>query len=144
MADVGTRRTIAGWSPLRQATRRTIIGWSPLRQATRRTIAGWSPLRQATRRWWVLGAIVLAMLAIGLDVTVLSVALPTLAGTLRASTVQLQWFVAAYTLVLAAALLPCGLLGDRYGRRRMLLVALTIFGLGSVACAYAGSADAFI
>src|SRR6266498_61091 len=62
------------------------------------------------RRWWVLGALVLAMLAIGLDVTVLSVALPTLAGALRASTAQLQWFVAAYTLVLAAALLPGGLL----------------------------------
>jgi EmrB/QacA subfamily drug resistance transporter len=97
-----------------------------------------------TRRWWVLGAIVLAMLAIGLDATVLSVALPTLADSLHASTVQLQWFVAAYTLVLAVALLPGGLLGDRYGRRRMLLIALAIFGLGSVACAYAGSANAFI
>jgi DHA2 family multidrug resistance protein-like MFS transporter len=97
-----------------------------------------------TRRWWVLGAIVLAMLAIGLDATVLSVALPTLAGSLHASTVQLQWFVAGYTLVLAAALLPGGLLGDRYGRKKMLLVSLVIFGLGSVACAYAGSADAFI
>jgi len=96
------------------------------------------------RRWWVLGAIVLAMLAIGLDVTVLSVALPTLAGALHASTLQLQWFVAAYALVLAAALLPGGLLGDRYGRKRMLLVSLVIFGIGSVACAYAGSAEEFI
>ncbi len=96
------------------------------------------------RRWWVLGALVLAMLAIGLDVTVLSVALPTLAGALRASTAQLQWFVAAYTLVLAAALLPGGLLGDRYGRKKMLLISLAIFGAGSVACAYAGSAEAFI
>src|SRR6266542_4478158 len=96
------------------------------------------------RRWWVLGALVLAMLAIGLDVTVLSVALPTLAGAVRASTAQLQWFVAAYTLVLAAALLPGGLLGDRYGRKKMLLISLAIFGAGSVACAYAGSAEAFI
>src|SRR6266511_10168 len=84
------------------------------------------------RRWWVLGALVLAMLAIGLDVTVLSVALPTLAGALRASTAQLQWFVAAYTLVLAAALLPGGLLGDRYGRKKMLLISLAIFGAGPV------------
>jgi DHA2 family multidrug resistance protein-like MFS transporter len=97
-----------------------------------------------SRRWWVLGAIVLAMLAIGLDVTVLSVALPTLAETLHASTVQLQWFVASYTLVLAAALLPGGLLGDRYGRKKMLLIALAIFGVGSVGCAYAGSAGWFI
>jgi DHA2 family multidrug resistance protein-like MFS transporter len=97
-----------------------------------------------TRRWLVLGAMVLAMLAIGLDVTVLSVALPTLAGKLHASTTQLQWFVAAYALVLAAALLPGGLLGDRYGRKKMLLISLVIFGVGSVACAYAGSAGAFI
>jgi MFS transporter, DHA2 family, multidrug resistance protein len=96
------------------------------------------------RRWWVLGAIVLAMLAIGLDVTVLSVALPTLAEALHASTVELQWFVASYTLVLAAALLPGGLLGDRYGRKKMLLIALVIFGVGSVGCAYAGSAGWFI
>ena len=63
-----------------------------------------------------------------------------LAGALRASTTQLQWFVAAYTLVLAAALLPGGLLGDRYGHKKMLLISLAIFGAGSVACADAGSA----
>lgn len=96
------------------------------------------------RRWWALAALSLAAMAIGLDVTILSVALPTLAGDLDASTAQLQWFVAAYTLMLAATLLPGGLLGDRYGRRKLLLIALGIFGLGSVACAYAPSADAFI
>jgi EmrB/QacA subfamily drug resistance transporter len=96
------------------------------------------------RRWWILVAIVLATLAIGLDGTVLSIALPTLAASLHASTAQLQWFVAAYTLVLAAAVLPGGLLGDRFGRRRMLLIALAVFGLGSLGCAYAGSPGAFI
>jgi DHA2 family multidrug resistance protein-like MFS transporter len=96
------------------------------------------------RRWWILAAIVLATLAIGLDGTVLSVALPTLAGTLHATTTQLQWFLAAYTLVLAAAVLPGGLLGDRFGRKLMLMIALVVFGLGSLACAYAGSPGAFI
>lgn len=96
------------------------------------------------RRWWVLGALVVAMLAIGLDVTILSVALPTLAQVLGASTSSLQWFVAAYTLVLAAAVLPGGLLGDRYGYKRMLLIALGIFGVGSVACAYSPSEGVFI
>jgi MFS transporter, DHA2 family, multidrug resistance protein len=96
------------------------------------------------RRWWVLGATVVAMLAIGLDSTILSVALPTLADALHASTSQLQWFIASYTLVLAAAVLPAGLLGDRYGRKKMILIALAVFGVGSVACAYAGSAEAFI
>jgi DHA2 family multidrug resistance protein-like MFS transporter len=96
------------------------------------------------RRWWALGALTLAVLAVGLDGTVLSVALPTLATDLHASTADLQWFVSGYTLVLAAALLPGGLLGDRYGRKRVLLGALGLFGAGSLACAYATSAGAFI
>jgi len=97
-----------------------------------------------SRRWWALGALTLAVLAVGLDATVLSVALPTLATDLHASTADLQWFVSAYTLVLAAALLPGGLLGDRYGRKKILLGALALFGAGSLACAYAPSAGAFI
>jgi MFS transporter, DHA2 family, multidrug resistance protein len=96
------------------------------------------------RRWWALGALTLAVLAVGLDATVLSVALPTPATDLHASTADLQWFVSAYTLVLAAAMLPGGLLGDRYGRKKVLLGALALFGVGSLACAYAPSAGAFI
>jgi EmrB/QacA subfamily drug resistance transporter len=96
------------------------------------------------RRWWAMGALTLAILAISLDVTVLSVALPTLAGALKASESQLQWFVTAYTLVLAAAMLPAGLLGDRYGRKTVTLIALVVFGLGSIACAYAPTPEAFI
>ena len=99
---------------------------------------------RTTRRWWALAALTLAVLAVGLDGTVLSVALPTLATGLHASTADLQWFVSGYTLVLAAALLPAGLLGDRYGRKKVLLGALALFGVGSVAVAYAPSAGAFI
>ena len=95
------------------------------------------------RAWWALGALSLAVLALGLDATVLSVALPTLARDLRASTTDLQWFVSGYTLVLAAAVLPGGMLGDRYGRKRVLLVALGVFGIGSLPCALASSAAAF-
>jgi MFS transporter, DHA2 family, multidrug resistance protein len=96
------------------------------------------------RRWWALGALVLALLAVGLDATVLSVALPTLAGALRASTTDLQWFLSSYTLALAVALLPGGLLGDRLGRKKVMLGALTVFGIGSLACAYSSSAGQFI
>jgi DHA2 family multidrug resistance protein-like MFS transporter len=96
------------------------------------------------RRWWALGALVLAVLAVGLDGTVLSVALPTLATALHASESDLQWFTSGYLLVLAAAMLPAGLLGDRYGRKKVMLTALILFGIGSVACAYAPSAGAFI
>jgi EmrB/QacA subfamily drug resistance transporter len=91
------------------------------------------------KRWWILVALVPATLALGLDATVLSVALPTLAGSLHATTGQLQWFFAAYTLVFAAAMVPGGMLGDRFGRKKMLLIALVIFGLGSLACAYSDS-----
>jgi EmrB/QacA subfamily drug resistance transporter len=89
-------------------------------------------------------AFVPATLAIGLDATVITIALPTLGAKLHASTGQMQWFVAAYTLVFAAAMVPGGMLGDRYGRKKVLLAALTVFGLGSVACAFSGSAGFFI
>ncbi len=101
-------------------------------------------LTRDPRRWWALGALVLAVLAVGLDGTVLSVALPTLATALRASESDLQWFSSGYLLVLAAAMLPAGLLGDRLGRKRVLLASLAMFGAGSVACAYAPSPAAFI
>jgi DHA2 family multidrug resistance protein-like MFS transporter len=88
-------------------------------------------------RWYALAALCLCTLAVGLDGTVLSVALPTLAGDLGASTGDLQWFTNSYLLVLAAALLPAGMLGDRYGRKRFLLGALVLFGVASAWCAYA-------
>jgi EmrB/QacA subfamily drug resistance transporter len=96
------------------------------------------------RRWWSLAALALSVLVVGLDSTILSVALPTLAVDLDASTGQLQWITNSYTLVLAALLLPAGLLGDRLGRRRLLLVALAVFGVASAACAVAPSATALI
>jgi DHA2 family multidrug resistance protein-like MFS transporter len=89
------------------------------------------------RRWWALGAMSVSLIVIGLDLTVLNVALPTLATDLHASTSQLQWFANAYTLVLASLLLPAGLLGDRFGPKRLMLGALVIFGLASAACAFA-------
>jgi MFS transporter, DHA2 family, multidrug resistance protein len=97
-----------------------------------------------SRRWWALIALALSVLVVGLDLTVLNLALPTLATSLHASTSDLQWFVDAYSLVLAAALLPAGLLGDRYGRKKVLLISLALFGLGSIACAYSQSAGALI
>ena len=91
------------------------------------------------RRWWALGAMSVSLIVVGLDLTVLNVALPTLATDLGASTSQLQWFANAYTLVLAALLLPAGLLGDRFGQKWLLLGALLLFGTASAACAFASS-----
>lgn len=97
-----------------------------------------------TRRWWALGAMMLAVLAVGLDGTIISVALPTLATALHASESDLQWFTSGYLLVLAAAMLPAGLLGDRFGRKKVVAVALVLFGAGSAACAFAPTPAAFI
>jgi MFS transporter, DHA2 family, multidrug resistance protein len=96
------------------------------------------------RKWWALGALSLSVVAIGLDATILSVALPTLASALHASESDLQWFSSGYLLVLAAAMLPAGLLGDRFGRKKLMLLSLLLFGSGSVACAYAPTAEVFI
>src|SRR5262252_10748769 len=96
------------------------------------------------RRWWALGALAVSVLAVGLDLTVLNLALPALAGSLHAGTGDLQWFIAAYSLVLAAALLPAGLAGDRLGRRKVLTGALALFGAASLACAYATSSGQLI
>lgn len=95
------------------------------------------------RRWWALGAMALGVFAVTLDVTIVNVALPTLAGTLRASESQLQWFVTAYTLALVAGMLPAGLIGDRYGRKRLLCCGLLLFVAGSLGCAYATGSEMF-
>ena len=89
------------------------------------------------RKWWALVAIAASVLVVGLDLTVLNLALPTIATDLHASTSDLQWISDSYSLVLAAAMLPAGLLGDRLGRKKVLLVALVLFGASSAACAYA-------
>jgi DHA2 family multidrug resistance protein-like MFS transporter len=98
----------------------------------------------STRRWWALVAIAASVLVVGLDLTVLNLALPTIATDLHASTSDLQWFSDAYSLVLAAAMLPAGLLGDRFGRKKVLLAALVLFGASSAACAYAGGTGELI
>ncbi|WP_153347856.1 MFS transporter [Nocardia aurantia] len=95
-------------------------------------------------RWWALGAVSLNVLAVSLDGTVLSVALPTLARSLHATESDLEWFSAGYLLVLAAAVLPAGLIGDRFGRKATMLVSLGLFGIGSAWCAYAPSPGWFL
>jgi EmrB/QacA subfamily drug resistance transporter len=95
-------------------------------------------------RWWALAAIVVSSLVIGLDGTILITAIPTLAAKLGATTSELQWISAAYTLALGGLLLPGGVLGDRYGRKRLLLVGLILFGLSSVVASQATTATQLI
>ncbi len=100
--------------------------------------------RNLSRRWWALAALALSGLTIGLDTTVLNIALPELAASLHATTGQLQWFSTAYTLTVGAAMLPASNLGDRYGRKRVLVGALVLFGGASLWCALAGSPGSLI
>ncbi|MCK9895961.1 MFS transporter [Frankia sp. AgB32] len=96
------------------------------------------------RKWWALAGVAVAVFAVGVDGTVLAVALPTLAPQLHASATDLVWFSSAYLLTWAAAMLPLGSLGDRYGRRRVMLASLTAFGAASAWAAWSGSAAMFI
>ncbi len=96
------------------------------------------------RRWWALAAIGLSLLTVSVDATILNTALPTLSAELNASTSDLQWFVDAFTLAMATLLLPAGLIGDSYGRKKMLLGALAVFGGSSAWCAYSGSPGVLI
>src|SRR4249919_164812 len=96
------------------------------------------------RRWWILAVLCLSLLVIGLDNTILNVALPTLVRDLHASTSQLQWIVDSYTLVFAGLLLTAGSLSDKYGRRSALALGLVVFGTGSLLSAAAGSATMLI
>ena len=83
-------------------------------------------------------------LVLGLDMTILITALPTLSLKLGATTDQLQWMSAAYTLSLAGFMLPAGVLGDRFGRRKLLLIALVIFGISSVVASLMTTANGLI
>lgn len=101
-------------------------------------------IRVRPRRWWALSCLALALLVIGLDTTVVVTALPTLSQQLGASTSELQWVLNAYTLVLAGLILPAGVLGDRLGRRRVMLFGLVVFGGGSVVAAWANNVGQLI
>jgi EmrB/QacA subfamily drug resistance transporter len=96
------------------------------------------------RRWWTLAVLCLSLVVIGVDNTILNVAIPTLVKDLNATTSQLQWIVDGYTLVFAGFLLTAGSLGDRFGRKGALSLGLVIFGAGSVLSATAGSAGQLI
>ncbi len=96
------------------------------------------------RRWPILAVLCVALLIVGIDGTIVNVALPSFVRELHATPSQLQWISDGYTLVFASMLLTAGTLGDKYGRRGALLFGLVIFGLGSLGGALVGSASALI
>jgi EmrB/QacA subfamily drug resistance transporter len=96
------------------------------------------------RRWIALVALCLSVVIVNVDNTILNVALPTLVRTLHATSSQLQWIVDSYAMALAGLLLVGGSLGDRFGRKRLFMLGLTLFLAGSIAAAFAGSVPPLI
>jgi MFS transporter, DHA2 family, multidrug resistance protein len=96
------------------------------------------------RRWKTLAVLALSLVIIGLDNTILNVALPKLQDHFDASTSTLQWIVDSYLLVFAGLLLTMGTLGDRFGRKRALQAGLALFGGASLAVLFVDTADQLI
>jgi EmrB/QacA subfamily drug resistance transporter len=91
------------------------------------------------KKWWTLIAVCLGTFMLLLDVTIVTVAQPAIQAGLHASFTDVQWTLDAYALTLASLLLPSGVLADRYGRKRLFVIGLAIFTLGSLLCGLAAN-----
>jgi EmrB/QacA subfamily drug resistance transporter len=96
------------------------------------------------RRWAILAVVVVSLLVVVLDNTVLNVALPTIQRDLAATQGQLVWAVDSYILVFAALLFTWGVLGDRWGRKKVLMIGLVFFVVASAVCAFSTTAGMLI
>lgn len=96
------------------------------------------------RRWAILGVLVVSLLVVVLDNTILNIALPTIQADLSATPGELVWAVDSYILVFAALLFTWGALGDRLGRKKVLIIGLVIFGAASALSAFAVNAQMLI
>jgi EmrB/QacA subfamily drug resistance transporter len=103
--------------------------------ATEWRSSGWGEYTGS--KWWTLVAVCLGTFMLLLDVTIVNVALPDVQKALGSSFAGLQWVVDAYALALASLMLATGSLADLYGRRRLYLCGLTVFGLASLLCGLA-------
>lgn len=99
---------------------------------------------KSTRPDMILGICCMSLLLIAMDVTIVNVALPAIERDLHATVAQLQWIIDAYTLVLASLLMLSGSMSDRFGRRRVFQIGLTMFSLGSLLCSLAPSIETLI
>src|ERR1700760_1586047 len=98
---------------------------------------GSAPGLSRARRLLVLAICCFSLLMVGLDTTIVNVALPSIRSELHASVSGLQWVIDAYTLVLASLLMLAGSTADRIGRKRIFRAGLVVFSLGSLLCGLA-------
>lgn len=101
--------------------------------------AGPAPTGMYPQRWKALSVLVVGLLVVILDNTILNVALKTIQIDLNATQNELVWAINAYSLAFAALLFTWGVLGDRFGRKRILMIGLVLFGVASALCAFADS-----
>jgi MFS transporter, DHA2 family, multidrug resistance protein len=106
---------------------------------------GTAPPRRATRREWIgLAVIALPCLLYAMDLTVLTLAVPSISADLRPSSTELLWIVDVYGFLVAGFLITMGTLGDRIGRRRLLLIGAGAFGAASIVAAFSSSPEMLI
>src|SRR5881296_1505695 len=104
-----------------------------------------SAVPKAGRREWIgLAVLALPCMLYSMDLTVLNLAVPSLSADLKPSSTQLLWIIDIYGFLVAGSLITMGTLGDRIGRRRMLLIGAAAFGVASVIAAYSRSAEMLI
>lgn len=103
-----------------------------------------APARATPREWIGLAVLMLPTLLIAMDLTVLHLAVPSLSADLQPSSTQLLWITDIYGFMIAGSLVTMGTLGDRIGRRRLLLIGALAFGLASVFAAFSTSAGMLI
>jgi DHA2 family multidrug resistance protein-like MFS transporter len=103
-----------------------------------------APPRAGRREWIGLGVLALPCVLYSMDLTVLNLAVPSLAADLEPTSAQLLWIVDIYGFLVAGGLITMGTLGDRIGRRRMLLIGAGAFGVASVLAAFATSSELLI
>lgn len=103
-----------------------------------------SPPRTEARPWLALAVLALPTLLVALDANVLLLALPRLTADLGASNIQQLWVTDAYGFMVAGLVITMGTVGDRIGRRRLLMVGMAVFALASIACAWATSPSMLI
>src|SRR5919197_5641432 len=95
------------------------------------------PARAGRREWTALGVLMLPLLLVSMDVSVLYFAIPAISADLRPTGTQQLWIFDIYGFVLAGLLMTMGSLGDRIGRRKLLLMGASAFSAASVLAAYA-------
>ncbi len=121
-----------------------LISGETLPKTENRSLPTVVPVKRPTHPNLILAICCTSLLIVGMDVTIVNVALPAIQKDLHAHLAGLQWILDAYTLVVASFLMLAGSMSDRFGRRRVFLIGLGVFTLGSLLCSQSGTIEQLI